>query len=84
MFYILFLTSFLCLTYEDFETKVEFQFRFPEKDDKISLSSKAVSTEDLKIEENKTNSADSSSNDKQDFEKCDNDQNNRKRSISTF
>jgi len=70
----------LYLTYEDFETKVYFQFRFPEKDDKISLSSKAVSTEDFKIEENKTNSANSSSNDKQDFEKCDdNDQNNRKR-----
>jgi hypothetical protein len=51
----------------------------PEKDDKISIFSKAVSTEDFKIEENKTNSADSSSNDKQDFEKCDNDENNIER-----
>jgi hypothetical protein len=64
---------------DDFETKVEFQFRFPEKDDKISIYSKAVSTEDSKVEENKTNSADSSSTDKLDFEACDNDQNKRKR-----
>jgi hypothetical protein len=53
--------------------------QIPEKDDNISIYSKSVSTEDLKIEENKTNSADSSSTDKQDFETCDNDQNKRKR-----